>query len=155
MVVFGWIVSVLAKQEPAEVGHASTGSNKRSKLGETHMAAPLFYLIAVGLGAATIGATATDAKKWTGMDKNSAALHDFYNSRFTGTADCLTAAVSANAPIDACAFDESTTATGAPGLDSDVSSPHTFDPHKFSSAADCLNAAVNAGAPLQSCTEDR
>ena len=119
------------------------------------MAAPLFYLIAVGLGAATIGATATDAKKWVGTDKNSAALQEFYNTRFTGPADCLTAAVGVNAPIDACALDESVTATGTPGLDSHVSSPHTFDPHKFSSAADCLNAAVSAGAPLQSCTEDR
>jgi hypothetical protein len=105
------------------------------------MAAPLFYLIAIGMGAATIGATATDAKKWMGTDKNSAELQTFYNSRFTSPADCLTAAATAKAPVEACALDET-------AIDN---APQSFNSNDFNSAADCLNAAVSEGAPLQAC----
>ena len=119
------------------------------------MAAPLFYLIAVGLGAATIGATATDAKKWMGTDKNSASLQTFYNTRFTGPADCLTAAVSANAPIEACAIEEPAADGATPAPDGKAASAQAFNPSDFTSETDCLNAAVSERVPLQVCAPER
>jgi hypothetical protein len=65
-----------------------------------------FFIIAIAAGALTIGATATDAKRWMGTDRNSAALSDFYRAEYTSHADCLNAAVVAGAPLQACGSEE-------------------------------------------------
>lgn len=67
---------------------------------------PLFYLIAVGAGALTIGATAMDAKRWTAPDRKTAELTTFYQSSFDSRSDCLTAAATVGAPLQACGSEE-------------------------------------------------
>jgi hypothetical protein len=65
---------------------------------------PLFFLIAIGMGALTIGATATDAKRWLGTDRSSASAEvtAFYASSFRSSADCLNAAYLVHVSADAC-----------------------------------------------------
>jgi len=119
------------------------------------MPVPAFFAIAIAAGALTIGATATDAKKFMGTDKNfTTARQTFYNTRFTGPADCLTAAVSVKAPIEACAFDETMATVVTPRHDGKPETLRAFDPSRFASAADCLNAAARAGVSLQACASD-
>jgi hypothetical protein len=118
------------------------------------MPAPAFYAIAIAMGALTIGATATDAKRWMGTDhSNSAELQKFYATRFTSPADCLNRAVNAGAPLEACASEESSIAIGphTMGADREAAAVQTFNAGRFASPADCLNAAEAAGVPLQSC----
>jgi hypothetical protein len=62
---------------------------------------PLFFLIAIGAGVITVGATATDAKRWTGGDRRMAEAA-FDASAYQSPADCLNAASHIGAPLDAC-----------------------------------------------------
>ena len=64
---------------------------------------PAFFVIAIAAGALTVGATATDAKKWTGMSKTAEA---FYEQTYESKADCLTAASLAEVPASACGSEQ-------------------------------------------------
>lgn len=65
-----------------------------------------FFIFAIAAGALTVGATATDAKRWLGTDRNSAALSTFYAAQYASHADCLNAALIAGAPLQACGSEE-------------------------------------------------
>jgi hypothetical protein len=62
---------------------------------------PLFFLIAIGAGAITLGAIATDGKPFKG--KQTAETIAFDVSVYASTSDCLTAASAEGAPLSACA----------------------------------------------------
>ena len=67
---------------------------------------PAFFVIAIAAGGLTVGATATDAKHWMKDDAKTAALAAFYGSGFDSKSDCLTAAATAGAPLQACGSEE-------------------------------------------------
>ena len=67
---------------------------------------PAFFVIAIAAGVITVGATATDAKRWMGAGTKTAELAAFYESSFESKADCLNAAAFARAPASACGSEE-------------------------------------------------
>jgi hypothetical protein len=62
---------------------------------------PLYFIIAIACGAVTVGATATDAKRWVGPNQSALAAA-FDASAYASVSDCLTAAAGAGAPLSAC-----------------------------------------------------
>lgn len=125
------------------------------------MPAPAFFAFAIALGALTVGATATDAKRWMGTDqRNAAALKTFYSTRFTSPADCLNGAVSAGAPLDACAFEEGDVlrtrqpSAAGPGATTEAVTQPSRE-SRYTSLADCLNDAVITGTPPQRCGSEK
>lgn len=67
---------------------------------------PAYFVIAIVAGTLTVGATATDAKKWMGTEKKTAELSAFYAMTFDSKADCLTAAALAGAEARACGIED-------------------------------------------------
>jgi|SwirhirootsSR2_FD_contig_31_11543844_length_270_multi_5_in_0_out_0_1 hypothetical protein len=65
---------------------------------------PAFFVIAIAAGALTVGATATDAKRWMHTDPKTAEA--FYQSTFDSKADCLTAAALVKVATTACGSEE-------------------------------------------------
>ena len=65
---------------------------------------PAFFVIAIAAGALTVGATATDAKRWTQPDPKTAEA--FYQTTFESKAECLTAAALVQEPASACGSEQ-------------------------------------------------
>ena len=67
---------------------------------------PAYFVIAIVSGALTVGATATDAKRWMKTDAKTAELAAFYDTSFDSKTDCLTAAALVGAALEACGIED-------------------------------------------------
>lgn len=65
---------------------------------------PALFVTATAAGALTVGAAATDAKRWTQPDKTMAEV--FYQTTLESRAECLPAAALVQEPASACGSEQ-------------------------------------------------